>query len=1423
MSIVTNKIANKVLDGIIGVNGIKRNYDSSSDERRCFQLTPENIKTYNDIFKYNGGILSDGRYKSIKNNAIIYVRIPVNISMLDQEYSYTYDPEIESLETRSKNKKSSLQVFIDGKKIPDHEILMYPTKTNVDVFIPNNYINHDIGNYIIIEKKKYDEFNYYHYYNKNSSSQVFSIPIGNVNPNIFKEKNVQIYVNKELYNSSRYININDGTLYVELGSSIQESEIEIIVDPYVMYYFAFTSISYGDEIVYEIPETYIDSIHGPISRFSCAFYLNGERVSNILIDQKGRLHFVWPSEKNIGGNISFYLSDRNKIVDTDATLYGSDYYLYNMIGCGGVTNAIKSTVSGFKYIDAGANKELSNLEIKFNLGTTTSKLVLPNDIFISKVYDEVIFKISNAEVSEEDYRIDYESNPIEITLLKPGKYIASGSSAYASISIKSWFDWNEVLNKNGDLFSRQKIKEIISIYNSGIDPSTRVANALINKPYLMRTFLENYGHERYIYNIEYNSDVYVYVGLPSGVDVSSGKNYDISVNNKHISSSDVEIISKDITDVFKIEGKYFDLGTNEIEIEVFDNSPIEYKTFKPEDIKNYDGTNILSIKSVFDPNKLGDISSNLIILEKVNGEVDNDVKNFPTEYNTGYKVFEGYNIIYDRDSDTVVIIFDSNGPDNDFIVYNKNFSLLYSYTKPMDSTVADVLIPVYTGANENPIPYISRGKTYVYVGTDRLVEGIDYFIKDPTNEPSVGGSFVIMKRSILPGETIDIYYSNIKTVSLYNKTGYFKNNKYGLFYFSSLKYPFSLKYMNLYLNGQKLSEDDVDILSDKLIRVHSLPTPLYDLSLESTFTVDISELESYINEYREDDFELYLAHLFRGVSYDREFELDEESTDANEIYETFIDTVDSVNKEPNPIARDGVWIPSYNEDEKLIGPFNDGRATLGNTINTSIIVGNRYVVCANNGKVASCTINNTLCEWTNCDDDPTVIGIHSNGSQFNNEDITAVILYKGYIVFGTRNGHIVVYDQNSNIWHNKNSDFSMTKNIKWPENVSINGFLVNNETSSLYVYGDNGNVDSFNFELNEWNGSNGMNNVGISNIMGNIYTAFIINRFGKQMLVVLGENGEAASCYVNYNTWIDSSGIKRNANYGQACPNVRSDGSYRSNKDIKSFTIYRSSKYLLLGEDGVISYFDPSTCVFYNEDSVNNLCDDGTSTGYKSINSSININDKFLATGCDIGRVTEYISEDQSWKSYDSDESITSDGDYMEDNSIYTIQATYNSTNYIIFAGENGKVCSYNINTNEVPYRYDPYKSVFLKWYTTEGNAIIQSLWNVPEDISRKFDMYKEDGETGDICIRGGDTDIMVDIDMNDGELYPWKIKERKRFIANFIKSLPEGRYTINEVVELFKNSNAANMLYLEDIENLVMSSGDDIDLDSDIDITKLD
>ena len=1423
MSIVTTKIANNVLDGIIGIQGVRRNYDSSTDERRCFTITPKDIETYNTLFKYNGGVMSDGKYVKLYE-ALYYLRIPVNISMVDQDDLSFTEQKVVTLEERAKANLPSLNVFVDGYKLPDCEVKMYPTKSNVDILIPNKYIDFEKGNDIVVEKKRYDLYRYIHFYSSKIKQQTFAIPLpSSVDASSIKERNVQIYLNKKLYGSSRTINVSNGVLYVILTTEINESEIEIVIDPYIMYYFAFTSLSYGDNPVYEIPESYIDSIHGPISKFSCMFYLNGLRIGNTNVDQKGRLHFEYDLKEKVGGNISFYLSDRNKIVDTDQILYGSDYYLYNFIGCGAVTSALKTSLSGNKYIDAGSNRYLQNLEATYKLGTNKVVITLP-DTFILSDADKVSLKIGDKEVKEEHYAVDKSKTPITITITSPAKYMTIGTSVYASISVESWFDWDEVLNNNSELYSRSKLKEILKIYNSGVDPSTKVANALSGKPYLMRTFLENYGYNRYIQDISYNgTDSYVFVGIPSTIDVSSGKNYDISVNNKHIPSDDIVIVDKDVTSVFQIDGTYFDTGTNEVEIQIFDDISCEYKEFTPNKIKNYDGINILEIKGYFTPEKLGDVESNIIIMEKVDS-TDDTVVNFATDYNIGYKLFTGYTISYDSAEDTVYIVFTERPPENNFVVYNKNYSKLYKYTKTLDSDISDVVIPLYMGTDANPIPYISRGKIYVYSGTDRLVEGTDYFIKDPTNLDSVGCSFLILKRAVLPGSTIDVYFTDIKTTVLYNKTGYFSNNKYGLFYFSSLRFPFSLSYMNMYLNGQKLSESDVDILSDKLVRVHSLPTPLYDLCIESAFTVEMDELEPYIQEYKEDNFELYLASLFKSVSYDRNFELDEQAYDANEIYKSFIETVDSVDRVPNPVSREGEWIPSYNDDESLIGPFSEGDVVLGNNINASLIVGSTYIVGADNGKVASCTLNNNSCEWTPCDYyslDSSNTRIHSNGAEFNNEDITAMILYKGYVVFGTRNGHIVCYNPTTNEWKNDNS-FPMC-NVKWPEGTRINGFIINTTNDSLYVYGDNGTVDSFSWETGEWNGFEysaiNVTGIGVTGVMGNIYGALLANRNSHQVLIVFGEKGEVASCYIDYNTWIKPNGVKMYS-VGIA-PTIFDDGSIRNYKDIYSIVKY-GSDYVLLGEDGEVTYFSVSSFTCSNDD-VLKISNDGSNSGSEDINSAVVFNEKMIITGGNLGRVSEYEGESASWYNYNSESGgIVSDGHYMDGNDIYTMQKTTNSTNYIIFAGKNGKVSSYNVDVDEVPYRYDPYKTCFLKWYNSEGNAIIRSKWDIPENISSKFDMYKEGNESGNICIRGGDDDVMTPIDMNDAEKYPWTVEARKRFIVNFIKSLPEGRYTPDEVEELYKNSPAANMLYIEDVEKILFASGDDTDSDEDIDLTTI-
>ena len=61
MSIINDTIASNVLDGVINVHGTRRNLDSSTDERRCFVLTPEDIESYTSQFKYNSGEVSDGK------------------------------------------------------------------------------------------------------------------------------------------------------------------------------------------------------------------------------------------------------------------------------------------------------------------------------------------------------------------------------------------------------------------------------------------------------------------------------------------------------------------------------------------------------------------------------------------------------------------------------------------------------------------------------------------------------------------------------------------------------------------------------------------------------------------------------------------------------------------------------------------------------------------------------------------------------------------------------------------------------------------------------------------------------------------------------------------------------------------------------------------------------------------------------------------------------------------------------------------------------------------------------------------------------------------------------------------------------------------------------------------------------------------
>jgi hypothetical protein len=1308
---------------MIGINETRRNIDSSIDESRCIVLSPSDIYESKQSFNFNCGMVSDGKLIRLSEPEIYY-KITANISMITDsgtdEDSYLYRAS-----ERPLVRKPSVNVYADGLKIPDNEVLFYPTRSNVDVFIPLRYID-DRGAEIVIERKLYNVFPYIRYYEARTSGQRFSIQLDYFakTKGVIKDRTVMVFVDKKLYHGKRnIIFINDDCVEITFYNELTDVELEIIIDSNISYFLIQNPMPSGATGVFEIPETYIDSIHGPVSKFSCSFFADGKRLLNDLISQEGRLHFSYNFKGASTAVLSMYITDIGYIADSAFTLYGSDYYLYNMIGSQPITKALKDGSSG------------------------------------------TIF----------DGNINFPS----------------------------------VLSNKNKLYDRMLINEQVDKFYSTTTPEEKVISLLEKRPYLVRPFLENYGKKLYTYIVDYNgSDPYVYIGLPDTFELGEIRDYDININTHHIPSNEFEIINKDVTDVFKIPSKLFNNGKNIIEVDAINQYEIEYKRITP-DVMSLINDRYVAVIDEFERFVSLD---DLYILKKSSG-VEGIM--YPTDRNTGYVPFTGAEISYDSENRKIIITFD-DVPDSGLILYSSNFSHSFIHQKPIMSSALDIILPLYSGSMYDPIPIIPKGRISLYAGKNKLIYGIDYFIKHPVNEDNAAGSFIIVKRAIMPGTTFDIYITNILAKNIMRKAGYFMNNPYGLFYLGNLRYPVSLKYLDIYINNKKCTEADIDILSDKLIRIHSLYVPMYDLSVESTFTIEEEYLEPYIDLYKLNRFEKYIESLFRGVWFNRPYIPNEEVEDYNSIYEGFIDSVDSVFKRPNPTALEREWIPSSSTDNP-IGIYNDGSAMGGNDIYCSIIAGNVFIVAGEGGRIASCNVESRI--WNSYDSGEN---ISHDGERFEG-NITSITFYKGYIIFATDESEIGFYDIVNEKWGypgDASSGITLNSLPKEYFPTAIRKILVYEKI--LIIAGDGGNVASYRFDADMWyayDNKDVMACFTVKGILGdgeNIYDAFITSYMLRPTLVVLGSGGKAASGYLDINSWTYPTGQRYN--YLRQGPLIFHDGSNRDYKDIYKITEYLNY-YALYGEDGLVTLYSKESCKFNSAGDPKHISNTGHHNGHKNIYAAINYEGSILIAGSSEGKISSYYGENEHWNEHDSGSGISNNGSLLDGNDIYTIEYTFGSTNYIIFSGKNGKIGSYNVDVHELPFRFDPYKTAFLLWYKTPGNAYIKATWDIPHKVIDLFSVYKdnEDGDY-DIKIAGGDTDIVADIDMNDRGRYPAPHAQRRRYIIDFIRSLPEGRYSPDEIWGKYMESKHKHILYPWDV--IPLAGGDKIESEEDVDIT---
>jgi hypothetical protein len=368
--------------------------------------------------------------------------------------------------------------------------------------------------------------------------------------------------------------------------------------------------------------------------------------------------------------------------------------------------------------------------------------------------------------------------------------------------------------------------------------------------------------------------------------------------------------------------------------------------------------------------------------------------------------------------------------------------------------------------------------------------------------------------------------------------------------------------------------------------------------------------------------------------------------------------------------------------------------------------------------------------------------------------------------------------------------------------------------------GDEGNVTTYKFKNDYWYSYDDVlskESLIVKNIInGNIYDGFVTTQQSKTVLVVVGSNGEVASGFSKENAWTKPNGIRKSSL--RQGPNIFHDGSSRDYKDIYNVLSYLNY-FILFGKEGLITIFDKDKYTFNTVGDFRNISNDGHHNGYKNVFATLNYDFSILITGGEEGRITSYYGENEHWREFDENVGICDIGQLLEYNTIYTIEYTFGITNYIIFAGGKGRVGTYNVDVHEVPFRFDPYKTAFLLWYKTPGNAYIISNWTLPHNVINLFSMYKAADDTNyDIEIADGDIDIVADIDLDDRGHYPKPYAERTKYMADFINNLPEDRYTIDEIWDKYMDSKHKHILYPCDV--IPLCGGDPVDIEDDIDLT---
>lgn len=830
-----SKIVNYLLTHIPEIAQTRRATDSAIKETDTFKLTRNDTLALLNTFDRNYGRFHDGTLQRLHLDTL-YAKISTNLSLAKVDGSFVVsDNELEKIikmSTLAKKEKGSVSLFINGSKVPDDTIYVYMTTGQTDILFPRIYMNVDGANEFFVEKRIYPKYQYINRFFPNfEGNNVLTMILDS-------EEDIQ----SKLLQDSIVI-YSDGRLITNITNvSLTRRKLNISNNPDNVTKLIITleNDQFGRNV-----ECIIDSAIKSRNQFSTP---TGTRSAVWHIPESSNVDLL---HGPISKQACYFYINGIRIPNNKVTQIGRLNFTYT--DNDSVDTNPKNCVCFF----------------------TDRDLMVQDTLY--KIYGD-------------DY---YLSNMIGVENIS---HFALGRYENSFFDKKdengNMFDYHKVLNNNSELYQKDAINKIYDIIERYRDPDEQTRRLIGLKPSLAKNFLDCFAKEDIHQTIIHSNEAFHTLSFDVDNDRELGYEYIyiVDINGFHVPDTELIIVDHLINEFVKIPGRFFNQGKNElhvIKLKKKKNTTIEYRIFNRNDIVNNGSQLMFNTNFLHTSNEPNDY----IILEESRDEPSflYDVDHVGSKF--GWKIKRDVTIT-NAQNGTMIITFDTL-PTNEFIVYCKKFTFKMNYVVESDvRTLSDVTIPIRSMTTHR-VPVIANGKYKVYLNGKLLYENLDYYFRTPDNYELITHTVLCIRRHIKKDDLLTIYFTDVKQDIAIIKEGV-NYNHYGLIYMNGINYPYSHEYIDLYIDGKYISKNDIEILSDKLIRVPKEYQPFKDVYAETNFRVDTDSFDFFLEDYVISDVDKVIREYFLSS-----IKMSEQSIEKL-WYESLHNDVDSVHKLPNP-------------------------------------------------------------------------------------------------------------------------------------------------------------------------------------------------------------------------------------------------------------------------------------------------------------------------------------------------------------------------------------------------------------------------------------------------------------------------------------------------------------------------------------------